>query len=183
MRMSKSRMAANIQDGGQQFCVPSTRIFSLANIYHHAKFRLVPKCVTHADRSSGTVLPFFIRCSFGVNDRLPHWTFHTHCSAGWSISDDDRPHWIHDVSPRMDSVIAQQRDLIEVLVQDCSNSSALAMELLQSCTKPSKCSALLYIALQIQMKMCSQYFELTKYAHNICVYQLWVVYWCCRHMA
>ena len=26
---------------------------------------------------------------------------------------------------------------IESLVQDCSNSSALAMELLQSCTKPS----------------------------------------------
>ena len=27
---------------------------------------------------------------------------------------------------------------IDSLVQDCSNSSALAMELLQSCTKPSK---------------------------------------------
>ena len=25
------------------------------------------------------------------------------------------------------------------LAQDCSNSSALAMELLQSCTEPSKC--------------------------------------------
>ena len=32
------------------------------------------------------------------------------------------------------------------LVQDCSNSSALAMELLQSCTKPSTCSC--YIPLQ-----------------------------------
>ena len=29
---------------------------------------------------------------------------------------------------------------IDGLVQNCSNSSALAMELLQSCTKPSKCS-------------------------------------------
>ena len=28
---------------------------------------------------------------------------------------------------------------IDGLVQDCSNSSALAMELLQSCTKPSIC--------------------------------------------
>ena len=28
-------------------------------------------------------------------------------------------------------------DFIDGLVQDCSNSSALAMELLQSCTKPS----------------------------------------------
>ena len=28
---------------------------------------------------------------------------------------------------------------IDGLVQDCSNSSALAMELLQSCTKPSRC--------------------------------------------
>ena len=30
-------------------------------------------------------------------------------------------------------------DKINGLVQDCSNSSALAMELLQSCAKPSKC--------------------------------------------
>ena len=29
-------------------------------------------------------------------------------------------------------------DQIDSLVQDCSNSSALAMELLQSCTKPSR---------------------------------------------
>ena len=28
---------------------------------------------------------------------------------------------------------------IDGLVQDCSNSSVLAMELLQSCTKPSMC--------------------------------------------
>ena len=33
---------------------------------------------------------------------------------------------------------------IDGLVQDCSNSHALAMELLQSCTKPSKYSTLLY---------------------------------------
>ena len=35
-------------------------------------------------------------------------------------------------------------DKIDGLVQDCSNSSALAMELLQSCTKPSKCMLHLY---------------------------------------
>ena len=31
----------------------------------------------------------------------------------------------------------EQRNHIDCLVEDCSNSSALAMELLQSCTKPS----------------------------------------------
>ena len=31
---------------------------------------------------------------------------------------------------------------IDGLVQDCSNSNALAMELLQSCTKPSKCAVI-----------------------------------------
>ena len=36
---------------------------------------------------------------------------------------------------------------VDGLVQDCSNSSALAMELLQSCTKPLKCVtyAVIYI--------------------------------------
>ena len=34
---------------------------------------------------------------------------------------------------------------IDGLVQDCSNSSALAMELLQSCTKPSICVSLLHV--------------------------------------
>ena len=29
---------------------------------------------------------------------------------------------------------------IDILVQDCSNSSVLAMKLLQSCTKPSACN-------------------------------------------
>ena len=35
--MSKSKMAAKIQDGGRKLWVLSTRIFSLAYIYHHAK--------------------------------------------------------------------------------------------------------------------------------------------------
>ena len=34
---------------------------------------------------------------------------------------------------------------INGLVQDCSNSSALAMELLQSCTKPSIYAYVIYI--------------------------------------
>ena len=34
--------------------------------------------------------------------------------------------------------ICNERDKINGLVQDCSNSSALAVELLQSCTEPSK---------------------------------------------
>ena len=36
------------------------------------------------------------------------------------------------------SMHSQVRHESNGLVQDCSNSSALAMELLQSCTKPSK---------------------------------------------
>ena len=36
-RISKSNMAAKIQDGSRMFWVLSTGIFSLANIYHHAK--------------------------------------------------------------------------------------------------------------------------------------------------
>ena len=35
---------------------------------------------------------------------------------------------------------ARYTEYFDGLVQDCSNSSALAMELLQSCTKPSICS-------------------------------------------
>ena len=34
-------------------------------------------------------------------------------------------------------IFYRPRTLIDRLVQDCSNSSALAKELLQSCTKPS----------------------------------------------
>ena len=37
------------------------------------------------------------------------------------------------------SIYAISHSHIDGLVQDCSNSSALAMELLQSCTKPSPC--------------------------------------------
>ena len=37
---------------------------------------------------------------------------------------------------------------IDGLVQDCSISSALAMEILQSCTKPSKCSLIVEIDLK-----------------------------------
>ena len=55
-RMSKSKIAAKIQDGGRKFWVLSTRIFGLSNIYHHAKIRLVPKCVTDADLSCRTTL-------------------------------------------------------------------------------------------------------------------------------
>ena len=32
--------------------------------------------------------------------------------------------------------VAKRQSHIDALVQDCSNASALAMELLQSCTKP-----------------------------------------------
>ena len=36
--------------------------------------------------------------------------------------------------------VPQPKTYIDGLVQDCSNSSALAMELPQSCTKPSICN-------------------------------------------
>ena len=42
-----------------------------------------------------------------------------------------RPQWVNSPLLQWD---------IDGLVQDCSNSSALAMELLQSCTKPSICT-------------------------------------------
>ena len=37
---------------------------------------------------------------------------------------------------------ADSDDHIYGLVQDCSNSSALAMELMQSCAKPSICTSI-----------------------------------------
>ena len=44
-------------------------------------------------------------------------------------------------SPNLQTVKEGGQDYFNDLVQDCSNSSALAMELLQSCTKPSTCCA------------------------------------------
>ena len=42
---------------------------------------------------------------------------------------------------RVERILAVKNLIVHInsLVQDCSNSSALAMELLQSCTKPSMC--------------------------------------------
>ena len=39
-------------------------------------------------------------------------------------------------------------DHVDGLVQDCSNSSALAMELLQSCAKPSMSALLIQVYLK-----------------------------------
>ena len=50
---------------------------------------------------------------------------------------------------------------IDGLVQDCSNSSALAMELLQSCTKPSIC------AVYIQSEIYQLYPIFTVNVHEI----------------
>ena len=53
---------------------------------------------------------------------------------------------------------------VDCSVQDCSNSSALAMKLLQSCTKPSMCSLKLYFEIdfllmswemQLQLELCN----------------------------
>ena len=41
------------------------------------------------------------------------------------------------IAPNSYDFCLDQEDYVDGLVQDCSNSSALAVELLQSCTKPS----------------------------------------------
>ena len=58
-----------------------------------------------------------------------------------NINDDDINKKRETTSYIMQSSTTKPRDpkqQIDGLVQDCSNSIALAMELLQSCTKPSK---------------------------------------------
>ena len=49
------------------------------------------------------------------------------------------PHWL----PQCQS--SNRKDYVDGLVQDCSDSSAWAMELLQSCTKPSLCKWIIRI--------------------------------------
>ena len=57
---------------------------------------------------------------------------------------------------------------IDGLVQDCSNSSALAMELLQSCTKPSIYSPLLLSIFQKVLSTVTPFgLELVKGPHDI----------------
>ena len=66
---------------------------------------------------------------------------------------------------------------IDDLVQDCSNSSALAMELLQSCTKPSISSIIMISSITVAIMMscificyshycsCNKYFFIYQYNH------------------
>ena len=53
---------------------------------------------------------------------------------------DSHKQWQWEVSQDFLPDVTSTVDQIDGLVQDCSNSSALAMELLQSCTKPLKLS-------------------------------------------
>ena len=48
--------------------------------------------------------------------------------------------WIYVATPAFINqyVPRHKRDILDGLVQDCSISSALAMEILQSCTKPPR---------------------------------------------
>ena len=63
------------------------------------------------------------------NSMISFWM--SSCTSWWNCN--------HGYDADMSSLVK-----IDGLVQDCSNSSALAMELLQSCTKPSKsCSIIL----------------------------------------
>ena len=69
-----------------------------------------------------TTVPFFFFSTSTRSNRV--------CDVLW-LAD---PHWPSGDSGRMNS---SGGAYIDGLAQDCSNSSALAMELLQSCTKPS----------------------------------------------
>ena len=101
-----------------------------------------------------------------------------------AISDSVAP--FHNINPRRAVITHEiQRGHSDGLVQDCSNSSALAMELLQSCTKPLiLCSAIAMESLQSCTKpliLCTMFFEQWKYTkkykqHTRCVHLsvLWV---------
>ena len=53
-RMSKSKMATKIQNGGRKFWALSNRCFSLANIYHHAiKLDLCPNVLLMPTLAAG----------------------------------------------------------------------------------------------------------------------------------
>ena len=53
------------------------------------------------------------------------------------------------MSIRIKSVLYFKLGEIDCLVQDCSISSANALEILQSCTKPSKCFAVIFLRHQV----------------------------------
>ena len=63
----------------------------------------------------------------------------TYHPIGSSVEEEMGEAWLEDGATEEDDLKGENDDLqIDGLVQDHSNSSALAMELLQSCTKPSK---------------------------------------------
>ena len=77
--------------------------------------------------------------------------WHTYWHEFW-MSHKQRQQWVSQqwslVSIRQVTMYtAWHWEYIDGLVQDCSNSSALAMELLQSCTKPSICNQLYHYEL------------------------------------
>ena len=54
------------------------------------------------------------------------------------------------------------------LVQDCSNSIALAMELLQSCTKPFICVQMYLLYPSLLQNMFCKYIKM-KYRHDVMI--------------
>ena len=109
---------------------------------------LSPRTRQHTVNYSPHVNQMAMRCphvTLETDDILrPHSDYRTHTA-------DQRPSEPHDralceTSPPGSTLI----DYFDDLVHDCSNSSALAMELLQSCTKPS-----IWCLFQLRLKMLS----------------------------
>ena len=63
---------------------------------------------------------------------------------------------------------------IDGLVQDCSNSSALAMELLQSCTKPSVWNQSVRTIVWRAMIYTNHMIMLKKYTASLLIMYIWM---------
>ena len=72
---------------------------------------------------------------------FPAYTqIHKFCKEFWKyINDPQEIFWAYSYHKRKEKLTLQKQSIFDIvgLVQDCSNSSANALELLQSCTKPS----------------------------------------------
>ena len=77
----------------------------------------------------------------------------------------------HSLGCHRENITLNKHPYMDALVQDCSNSSALAMELLQSCTKPSldglvqDCSNSSVLALEL-LPSCTKLRYILSFSHT-----------------
>ena len=88
-----------------------------------------------------------LTCFHGIM-QITLWSIIAHLIV-FQVLTTDIPYLTHE--GQLWGVVCEFKVWFDALVQDCSNSSALAMELLQSCTKPSICVLLLHLS-------CMHYF-------------------------